>query len=291
MLRSSFCRYFCGNLYVGEGNLVKEYTSKFLKAIAWVYLLFPFTYITYAALLFNMSFSRCVHIFFTPSYWLLSAFAIVTGYGLKEMHRWSWNAFLVSTLFTAYANALIAIRYSDSNNKFLAFVVSIGMLIIFIFQIGKEIKVPYFMPKIRWWESNPRYRLTVPARVERSQSGFEGEILDLSLGGCFIKSRMDVDQSEHLLIRFTIFGEAVELGGTVVWRSQNTVTHPKGMGIKFDDLNKAQKKVLKAATVHLKKIAHLQDSKNKISQEDFVTRMEELRTHQLKLNQDKEQAS
>ena len=260
---------------------MKEHTSRFLRATAYIYLAFPVSYLLYASLLFNLSPARSTRIFFSFSYWLLSLTGIAVGYGLREMTRWGWHFFLLNSLFVAYTNALIAIRYSESNNPFLAFLMSTVLLIGLVVRLGREIRVPYFLPKIRWWETNPRYKLVVPVKVERMGSGFEGEILDLSLGGCFIKSRMELNQNERILSRFELFGEAIEIGGTVVWRSQSSVTHPKGVGVKFDELDKAQKKVMKAATLHLKKISSVQSARNKMSAEVFNEKMAKLKAHRL----------
>jgi hypothetical protein len=262
---------------------VKEHTSKFLRAIAYLYLAFPVTYLVYAALLFNLSPARTSRIFFSFSYWALAATGIAVGYGLREMTRWGWHVFLLNALFVGYANALIAIRYSESNNPFLAFLVSILLLAGLVVRLGKEVRVPYFLPRIRWWETNPRYKLVVPVKVERQGSGFAGEILDLSMGGCFIKSRNDLTQNERILVRFEVFGEALEIGGTVVWRSQSSVTHPKGVGVKFDALDLLQGKILKATTLHLKKISAVQGARNKMSPAAFNAEMTKLKEHRLGL--------
>ncbi len=260
---------------------MKEHTSRFLKAISYLYLAFPVTYLIYISIIFNIPSERVVKISFSFSYWMLSLSGIAVGYGLKEMTRWAWAVFLLNSFLVSYANALIAMRYSESNNSFLAFLVSIIFLMILVFRLGKEVRVPYFLPRIRWWELNPRYKLSVPVRVERAESGYEGEILDLSMGGCFIKTRLDMLQNEKILARFTLFGEAVEIGGTVVWRSQSSVTHPKGVGVKFDELNKAQREVMKAATQHLKRISAIQNSRNKMSPEEFNEKMAKMKNHRL----------
>jgi hypothetical protein len=260
---------------------VKEHTSKFLKAVAYLYLAFPITYLGYAMVLFNISPERSMKIFFSFSYWALCGFGIAVGYGFKEMTRWSWNLFFFSSLLVAYTNALIAIRYSESTNPFLSFVVSIGLLVALTMRVGKEVRVPYFLPRIRWWEMNPRYKLVVPVKVERIGSGFEAEILDLSIGGCFIKTRNEMNQNERIISRFVIFGESVEIGGTVVWRSQSSVTHPKGVGVKFDRLELTQKRVMRAAMIHLKRISAVQNLRNKIPLDEFNQKMAKMKAHQL----------
>lgn len=260
---------------------MKEHTSKFLKSIAYIYLAFPVTYLGYVMILFNISSERSMKIFFSFSFWALALLGIIVGYGLKEMTRWAWNIFLLNCLFVLYANALIAMRYSESTHPFLSFLVSTALLVSLVYQLGKEIRVPYFLPRIRWWEMNPRYKLALPVKVERTDSGFLAEILDISLGGCFIKVRLDMEQNERILTRFSLFGEEMEVGGTVVWRSQSSVTHPKGVGVKFDRLDKDQKRVMRAAARHLKKISAVQNLRNRISVEEFNIRMAKLKAHHL----------
>ena len=262
---------------------MKEYTSRFLKATAYLYLAFPVTYLAGAALLFNLSPVRTGKIFFSFSYWALAATGIAVGYGFREMTRWAWNIFLLNCLFVAYTNALIAIRYSESNHPFIAYLVSVALIVGLMTRLGREIRVPFFLPRIRWWETNPRYKLSVPVKVERTGLNFAAEILDLSIGGCFIKTRNDLNQNERILSRFELFGESVEIGGTIVWRSQSSVTHPKGVGVKFDELDKMQRKVMKAATQHLKKISAIQGQRNKLSPEDFNQRMALLKDYRLGL--------
>ncbi len=246
---------------------------------------FPVTYLFYVALLFDLPFSRCVKTFFSPSYWILSLIGIMVGYGFKEMTRWAWSLFLFCSLGMVYANIVFVTRYSASNNKLIAFIASIALLGALIYRLGREIKVPYFLPQIRWWENNPRYKLVVPVQIERSHAGFDGEILDVSMGGCFVKTRMELSQNEHILVKYNIFGETMEVGGTVVWRTQSSVTHPKGVGIKFDELNKHQKRVMRAATIHLKKISSTQNARERMTQEEFSKKMEALKGHQLNITQ------
>lgn len=260
---------------------MKEHTSRFLKIIANLYLAFPITYLAYAMVLFNISSTNGLKIFFSFGYWMLAFTGIVVGYGFREMTRWSWSIFLFNSLFVAYANARLIFLYSESAHSFIAFIVSVALLICLIFRLGREIRVPYFLPRIRWWEMNPRYKLVVPVKVEQRGTGFEGEILDISLGGCFIKTRVDLTQNERILCRFSIFGESLEITGTVVWRSQSSVTHPKGVGVKFDPLEKLQKRIMKAATRHLKKISAVQRGRNRLSVGEFNQKMAKLKSHQL----------
>jgi uncharacterized membrane protein (DUF2068 family) len=269
-----------------SGVPVKQYSSRFLKTLALLLMAFPITYLVAAALIFDIAPEACVRILLSPGFELLSVMAMISGWGLWEMRRWSWYVFLATALFATYYNALLALDYGESHHRSLAFLLSVGVIVGLVIRVSKELRVPYFLPRIRWWESNPRYKLIVPVTLQRKNTGetLQGEILDLSYSGCFIKLRSDLEADETLDVVFTIFGQQVELSGTVVWRTQSAVTHPKGIGLKFSPFNRIQKRLMKAVNSRLRRIAQLyRNSRYLMSQEEFFRRMEELQSHRLDL--------
>lgn len=265
---------------------MKQYTSKFLKTTALAYMAFPAVYLICTALLFDIPLKKCISILLSPLYYLLCFWAVCAGYGLWEMRRWAWHVFLFSNFLIIYSNAVIAADFGESNHKLLAFFFSVLFLGALALRLGREIRVPYFLPKIRWWESNPRYRLSVPITLRRSNElQQKGEILDISMGGCFIKLRTELEQDESLDLEFTIFGQPFHCTGTVVWRTQSTVTHPKGVGVKFGPLSRADRRLLKAVTQRLKKITALYGSARYLmNQEELSKRIEELRSSKLEIS-------
>ncbi|MBI4925080.1 MAG: PilZ domain-containing protein [Bdellovibrio sp.] len=273
---------------------MKQYTSKFLKTVALGYMAFPVLYILLTALFFDIPAKQVVRILLHPLYYLLCIWAVFAGYGIWEMKRWGWHVFLFCNILIIYGNAVIASDYGESHHKVFGFVFSVIAISIIVLRLGREIKVPYFLPKIRWWESNPRYRLSVPVSVSRKDNtNFVGEILDLSMGGCFIKLRSELYQDETLSLEFTVFGQTFRFVGNVVWRTQSTVTHPKGIGIKFAPIIKFDKKLLKAVIHRLKKITGLYSTARYLmNQEELTKRIEELRATKLDPAQiDKEENS
>jgi Tfp pilus assembly protein PilZ len=262
---------------------VKRYASKFLKSLALCYMGFPFVYLFAIALLFDVPPSQCMRVLLAPSFYLLSFFVIVTGYGLWEVKRWAWYAFMASTIMIGYANAVVAVNYSESYHTLLAFIFSAALLLGLFLRVGRELRVPYFLPKIRWWESNPRYKLSAPAELLFSdRPTVYGEILDISLGGCFIKLRTDIAQHEIITVKLLLFGTQIVCQGTVVWCTQSTVTHPKGIGVKFSPLARPTRRTLRAMTRRLKLISSLyRSSRYLMSQEEFLRRLEELQTRKL----------
>jgi Tfp pilus assembly protein PilZ len=257
---------------------VKQHTSRFLKAVSLFFMAFPMAYILTCAMLFDIPARSCVRILLSPWYYILSALAITVGYGFWEMKRWAWYLFILVDLLIAYQNAVMVNEYGETHHKALTFVFSILIMMLVGYRVAREIRVPYFFPRIRWWESDPRYRLSVPVQLERSSSSaLAGDILDLSMGGCFVKLRSDFQQDEKVSLAFTIFHVPVRCEGTVVWRTQSTVTHPKGVGIKFLELDRDQRRALKIINRRLKRISDFyKRSRYLLNQEEFIKRLQEL---------------
>ena len=258
---------------------MKRYTSPFLKTVALMYMAFPIAYVTLAAMVFDIPIASCVRLLLAPSYYIVSIVAVLAGYGLWEMYRWSWHLFIASGFFIGYETAVVMNQFSETHHKVLAFIVSIVGIIGVAMRVSREVRVPYFFPKIRWWESNPRYRLAVPVEIYRNVTGekINGEILDVSLSGCFVKVRGDLKTDEPVRVRFQVFRLPVEAEGVIVWRSQSTVTHPKGVGVKFMSYQRPNKRSLRMITKRLKQIANFyRTSRYLLSQEDFLKKLEQI---------------
>jgi hypothetical protein len=263
---------------------VKNYISKFLKCVALAYMAFPATYLLAIAILFDVPMGNLPGVLASPVFYLASAAAVSAGYGLWEMKRWAWHFLIAASVLIAYENAIVLHQYAESHHKALAYIASLMGVAGILHRVSREVRVPYFFPKIRWWESNPRYKLCVPVKVTRSVPGetgpptvLEAEILDLSMGGCFLKLRTDLAYHQRVVLSFKVFGVPVECDGAVVWLTQSRVTHPRGCGIKFALANRGQKRALKQITSRLKKIANLyRRSRYLMTQEEFIKRLDEL---------------
>lgn len=237
-----------------------SYTSRTLRAIAYLWIAFPVTYIGYAALALDLTMSGIVKMILSPWYWFVSSIAVVAGFGLLKIRWYGWYAFLFSNFTIAYQTAVALAYYSESNFKTVIFLVTFLVQIVLGYIIGREIRVPYFFPRIRWWESDPRYKLSVQAKISQEserEKNLEGEIMDISLTGCFVKTHAYFVPDEVITLDFSLFEKPVQCKGRVVWRTESTVTHPKGIGVKFDTLNKETTLCLKQATQKLKKLARV----------------------------------
>jgi hypothetical protein len=246
--------------------------------VAIFYLGFPVFHLVSSALLFDIPASGCVGILLSPSYYLLCILAMAVGYGLWEVQRWGWYLFVFANFLIAYQNAVFVNEYGVTHHKFLAFFTSLVILLVFSFRVAREIRVPYFFPRIRWWESNPRYKMSIPAKITlASGTLLEGQIMDLSIRGCFIRLPVEMNAHEWINLDFTAFEVPVACRGVIVWQTRSTVTTPKGIGVKFGTLARPQKRALRMVCQQLRRIANFYtSSRYLLNQDEFLERLTEL---------------
>lgn len=236
----------------------RVYTSRKLRTIAYLWISFPLSYLIYAVAVLALNFSGLVKVVLSPWYWFVGAITAVAGFGILRIRWYGWYLFIFSNLLIAYETALDLVHYSVGDIKVTVFFMTVFFQCIAIFLVGREIRVPYFFPRIRWWESDPRYKLSVQAKIIRAdKTEVEGEIMDISLGGCFVKSHSYFTPDEAVAIDFTLFDHPMHVTGHVVWRTESMVTHPKGIGVKFDTISKENSIYLKQATKKLRKLARV----------------------------------
>ena len=106
---------------------------------------FPALYLLLSAIVFDIPARHCVSLLLSPSYYLLCFWAVLTGFSLWEMKRWSWYVFLLTNVLIGYSNAIVVSQYGETHHKLIAFIFSILMLIMLMFRVGREVRVPYFV--------------------------------------------------------------------------------------------------------------------------------------------------
>lgn len=237
---------------------MKRYSSRFLKIVALLFMSFPIVYLVFVGVLFDVPLKSIGDILFSPFYYFTCIFSFLAGYGLWEMRRWAWYLYVFSNFLIVYYSASVTIRLGETHHPILAYTFLIVVCLGTVFRIRSEVRVPYFFPKIRWWETQVHYPIAVPVTLLRDDhTQCVGEIVDLSVKGCFIKCPEDLQQDEKVNVRFDVFGQVTECRGTVVWRTPSTVTRPKGVGIKFSRLNGPRVRRITIASKRLEKIREL----------------------------------
>jgi hypothetical protein len=255
------CGRFIEKRFATDDNnkfIVKKYASKTLRLIALLYCSLPVVYPIWLSFWFDLASSRVISLFLSLGYWLVIILAVASGVGLWEVKRWSWYVFLAANLLLIYETAFVVATYGDAQAYGVQFLAGVALVFAIVVRVGKELRVPYFLPNIRWWESDPARKLLIPTKLgfkEVPGDPVEGEIMDIAMGGCFVKCPHDFAQDAQLDLSFWLFGHEIHCSGNIVWRAASAVTHPKGIGVKFEPLGKVHRRRLRAATRRLRDLS------------------------------------
>lgn len=223
--------------------------------LAYVLWSFPLSYILMLGTFYNLPFPKLVSVFFSFVYIAHSVLAVFTGFALYRLRPYAWHLFIFHSVVMIAEQ--IWISYTIAENH----IVEIPMAFVTLAIIGTiilvklELRVPYFSPKIAWWESDPRYKISVPAQMTCNDHLYKGEIMDISSSGCFIKSKDSLKVDQLLQIKFALFDHKFECEGKVVWRTDSGVTHPKGVGVRFVGVTKAVQADLQKTVKKLKNLS------------------------------------
>lgn len=248
------------------------------------YLFFPILYPLVCAAIFKISGRNLLNVLISPVFYLTCFWAVLVGIGFSRMRRWAWYVFLFANVLITYENLNLLVSYGETREKVLWFLMSLGFLIYFTVRVAQELRVPYFMPRIRWWERNTAFQISLPVVVITSsnRTRYEGNILDFSLAGCFVKLKEPVPLDERVAVYFQVFGQLIDCRGIVVWRTESSVTLPKGIGIKFFRIGRQKKKRVRMAARRLGSVLKIYRSRSsEVNEEVFQQIIDDLQTRKV----------
>lgn len=245
--------------------------SRFLRAIVYIHLFFPLIYILVLTALYNFPAAKTFGVFFSPYFILRSLFAVWLGWILHKSQPWAWHVFLLNSILVIVEQVYVAIYLAENNTPFASVLLASLFVTIGLVLVKLEFRVPYYSPKIAWWESDPRYKISVPVGISHKDRNFTAEILDVSASGCFIKTKEIIPVEETLSLKFSLFEDEFSCKGNTVWQAESALTHPKGIGVRFEKLDKAEYQRLKRT---VKKLHSLSQKLKRVRKEEKASVIE-----------------
>ena len=126
----------------------------------------------------------------------------------------------------------------------------------------REIIAPYFNPRLRWWESEPRYQLDffgilyLPGSTEAGSSGrtvpVRAAVRDISLNGCFLSTTIDLPFGVDLPLEIRLRNLILHMKARAVRRAD---TPFPGWGMKFSELSESELHGLKTVLSSLRELS------------------------------------
>ncbi|WP_413586888.1 PilZ domain-containing protein [Bdellovibrio sp. HCB274] len=156
---------------------------------------------------------------------------ILAGIFIYLCKRWSYWAYLgcLAIIFVTNVMAFMA-NMTLLNFVYLIVVLLVDLLAVAYFVVP-AVRQVYFDPRMRWWEAAPRFVFKNAVTV----NGAEGEISNISKGGLFINTGLNLFEDQSVNLEWSFEGQTYKALGTVVFKSKANT----GYGIQFKELDSA----------------------------------------------------
>jgi len=216
-------------------NVTKGYLKKpiILQIINIVYFIIPLYYIVAYVMLCmrHPTVGQMVYntIFF---FGIMTVGSLFVAFSLYRTNQIGWYAVIIHSLLVITHNiyTLFSPAYKNpdgsNTNIILSVVFNIIMfaVILYFIVIHKKFRVLFFQPRLRWWESKPRYGFCIPAEITVNDVEYEISLSDVSVGGIRIvrDSKVPFDERFDYYINFKYEGIPVFSPIKLVWLSDQS---------------------------------------------------------------------
>lgn len=220
-----------------------------LIVIAALHFLAPFGNIVSNSLLLNVSVFTYTQAFLESGEWskiFIFIFApILGGVLIYICKKWSYYLYLSLMLAPLFYTYVYWTLHPSLKLGLYLFVVYPTNLLVVIYFMLPQVRQVYFDPRLRWWESKPRFKFDFETEITSGDQKTTGEIKNISEDGLFIESDLQMKKLDVLDINFNFMDQAYPLKGQVVYSKNSNNRIGYGiMLIKNKNTNENLKKLI-----------------------------------------------
>ena len=215
--------------------------------IALCYFFSPFAIIVQGSIISNIPLFGPQNIFtrlFLTDIIILFIYPIC-AVALFSVKKWGWYLFLGCSLILITYN-IVVYSLNPLYNLLILITFNIVLAVIAGIFFRKHVIAPYFNPRLRWWETDPRYKLDISAEIVTHYKKLVGEIHDISASGCLVllNYKIRLGMTHKLLIR--CLNHLVEINGKIMRKSSSDEEYDRYgiMFVKMTTENKYQLNIL-----------------------------------------------
>jgi hypothetical protein len=171
-----------------------------------------------------------------PAPAVISTLLCIAGLSIIFVRRWAWwLGMLALSSLCIYNIVLISYSFSDDPiTRVIATIGSIGLLVLLFFS---DFKQPFFNKRLRWWESETRYVVRIPVKIQGSEK--HALLVDISKSGLYLEP---YERKEPLDLGQEI---TVEINSELQLPCVYSRSTDKGMAYRFAKITKHQARYLK----------------------------------------------
>jgi hypothetical protein len=175
----------------------------------------------------------------------------VVAVAVFSVRKWGWYLFIAGVMILIGYNVFVSIL-SPLYNYLLLILYNLALAVVAGLLFRKHVIAPYFNPRLRWWESEPRYRINISINIQIENENMEGDILDISSGGCYMELDCPCRLGKVYDLVIHCIGRRAYLKGKVM-RVDSAPFDKHRYGLMFIKTTSGQKEQIDSIIVLLKK--------------------------------------
>ena len=236
-----------------------EYKPWPLIILAIIHIIEPITKLFFYSFIYSISPLAIVDSLFQSetTLQLINFFVLfpIAGIAILAVKKWSLPVFLSIEIFVfinniGYLHTLLDTHQYIMFSSFIIF----GFLniTIVVYLLIPAVRIAYLDPRVRWWETHPRYQTDIDCTISNN---LVGKIQNISLSGVFITSINHLELDSLVTVEFN----APSKNGTITLKpslkvlNKYTVNNSYGYGAVFSNLTINELKQLKVLIKYLDK--------------------------------------
>lgn len=174
-----------------------------------------------------------------PLHLVIAVLAFPVGIGIFRVQNWGYFSFIAYAI-TLVSYFLYEYFTSPVIYNYVLLVGSVFMVGGLSFIIQHHVSAPYFNPRLKWWERDPRYRSNLHADFCIDGDIRKGSLLDLSLSGCYANIESKLSAGDTVKVDIRLLDHHIHTTAKVIWANPEG-----GYGVMFMDLAHQEKRELK----------------------------------------------
>jgi hypothetical protein len=158
----------------------------------------------------------------------------IAGFAIYKVKNWSIPVFLIAEIWVFMANIQnFKLFYESAQYLQLGFWIAFALLnvIVVLYFLLPAVRLAYFNPNIRWWESKPRYKKTIKCLID----GNEALIKNISITGIFVVAKETLKEGEQVSIEFSDSNTDIKVAANIVHNFK--MDGEAGSGVQFNKLS------------------------------------------------------
>jgi hypothetical protein len=154
---------------------------------------------------------------------------VIGGLLIYSCKKWSYYLYLaIMTIPFIYSYLSWQSQPNQNLGAYLIAFYLINLVVVGYFVLP-QVRLVYFDPRLRWWETKPRYKAEFETAITWVDKTAKGEIKNISEGGIFVQTELPINVNGRVNLNFQYNKTDHNFTGEVVYVNKNS--NPTGYGI------------------------------------------------------------